>query len=189
MHFITNRTCPGCSVPEPYRSHDWALVPAKPGLQGWRLMNEWDRLSLAHPQQKSGTSPRYHGHILTSWQGEIQNKRLVLQSTLNRSCITVTTQSVACNSWQMSPPKLAFRLSLLLWYGKDTVKCSRNPHLNKAGTWLCGKCLKSSIWDYPLFWNRPIPLTANGLLMSNTWKERQKSSTASKLHCTLNYSG
>ena len=28
------RTCPGCSVPEPYRSHDWALVPAKPGLHG-----------------------------------------------------------------------------------------------------------------------------------------------------------
>jgi len=27
------RTYPGCSVPEPYRSHDWALVPAKPGLQ------------------------------------------------------------------------------------------------------------------------------------------------------------
>ena len=24
------RTCPGCSVPEPYRSHDWALVPANP---------------------------------------------------------------------------------------------------------------------------------------------------------------
>ena len=22
------RTCPGCSVPEPHRSHDWALVPA-----------------------------------------------------------------------------------------------------------------------------------------------------------------
>ena len=28
-------------MPEPYRSHDWALVPAKPGLQGWILMNEW----------------------------------------------------------------------------------------------------------------------------------------------------
>ena len=28
------RTCPGCSVPEPYWSHDWALVPAKPSLQG-----------------------------------------------------------------------------------------------------------------------------------------------------------
>ena len=28
------RTCPGCSVPEPYQSHDWALVPAKPSLQG-----------------------------------------------------------------------------------------------------------------------------------------------------------
>ena len=28
------RTCPGFSVPEPYQSHDWALVPAKPGLQG-----------------------------------------------------------------------------------------------------------------------------------------------------------
>jgi len=28
------RTCPRCSVPEPYWSHDWALVPAKPGLQG-----------------------------------------------------------------------------------------------------------------------------------------------------------
>jgi len=24
------RTCPGCSVTEPYRSHDWALVPANP---------------------------------------------------------------------------------------------------------------------------------------------------------------
>ena len=24
------RTCPGCSVPEPYRSPDWFLVPAKP---------------------------------------------------------------------------------------------------------------------------------------------------------------
>ena len=24
------RTCPGCSVPEPYRSCDWALVPANP---------------------------------------------------------------------------------------------------------------------------------------------------------------
>ena len=24
------RTCPGCSVPEPYRSHDWTLVPASP---------------------------------------------------------------------------------------------------------------------------------------------------------------
>ena len=23
------RTCPGCSVPEPYRSPDWALIPAK----------------------------------------------------------------------------------------------------------------------------------------------------------------
>jgi len=28
------RTCPACSVQEPYQSHDWALVPAKPGLQG-----------------------------------------------------------------------------------------------------------------------------------------------------------
>ena len=26
----TPRTCLGCSVPEPYRSHDWALVPASP---------------------------------------------------------------------------------------------------------------------------------------------------------------
>ena len=24
------RTYPGCSVPEPYRSPDWALVPARP---------------------------------------------------------------------------------------------------------------------------------------------------------------
>ena len=24
------RTCPGCSVPEPYRSYDWALGPAGP---------------------------------------------------------------------------------------------------------------------------------------------------------------
>ena len=26
----TPRTCPGCSVPEPYQSHDWALFPASP---------------------------------------------------------------------------------------------------------------------------------------------------------------
>jgi hypothetical protein len=25
------RTCPGCSVPEPYRSPDWALVPVQTG--------------------------------------------------------------------------------------------------------------------------------------------------------------
>jgi len=24
------RICPGCSVPEPHQSHDWALVPASP---------------------------------------------------------------------------------------------------------------------------------------------------------------
>jgi len=35
------RTCPGCSVPEPFQSHDWALVPVKPSLQGWILMNEY----------------------------------------------------------------------------------------------------------------------------------------------------
>jgi hypothetical protein len=27
---LSPRTCPGCSVPEPYRSHEWALVPANP---------------------------------------------------------------------------------------------------------------------------------------------------------------
>ena len=27
------RICPGCSVPEPYRSPDWVLVPAKTGLR------------------------------------------------------------------------------------------------------------------------------------------------------------
>ena len=35
------KTCLGCSVPEPYRSHDWALVPAMPGLQGRIIMNEY----------------------------------------------------------------------------------------------------------------------------------------------------
>ena len=38
---LPQSTCPGCSVPEPHRSHDWALVPAKPCLQSWILMNEW----------------------------------------------------------------------------------------------------------------------------------------------------
>jgi len=33
-YLLSPRTCPGCSVPEPYRSHDWALVPAKHGHQG-----------------------------------------------------------------------------------------------------------------------------------------------------------
>ena len=27
------RICPGCSVPEPYRSPDWVPVPAKTGLR------------------------------------------------------------------------------------------------------------------------------------------------------------
>ena len=38
------RTCPGCSVPEPYQSHDWALVPANPRplrLNANEWMNEW----------------------------------------------------------------------------------------------------------------------------------------------------
>jgi len=30
---LTPRICPGCSVPEPYRSHDWALVPASPDFK------------------------------------------------------------------------------------------------------------------------------------------------------------
>jgi len=29
---LSLRICPGCSVPEPYRSPDWVLVPAKTGL-------------------------------------------------------------------------------------------------------------------------------------------------------------
>jgi hypothetical protein len=28
------RTCPGCSIPEPYRSPDWALVPAQTSPKG-----------------------------------------------------------------------------------------------------------------------------------------------------------
>ena len=31
---LAPRTCPGCSVPEPYRSVDWALVPASPASKG-----------------------------------------------------------------------------------------------------------------------------------------------------------
>ena len=27
---LPSSTCPGCSVPEPHRSNDWALVPANP---------------------------------------------------------------------------------------------------------------------------------------------------------------
>jgi len=27
------KICPGCSVPEPYQSPDWVLVPAKTGLR------------------------------------------------------------------------------------------------------------------------------------------------------------
>ena len=43
------RTCPGCSMPEPYRSHDWALVPASPASKGWILMNGYNYgLSLRH---------------------------------------------------------------------------------------------------------------------------------------------
>ena len=27
------RTFPGCSMPEPYRSHDWALIPTSPAFK------------------------------------------------------------------------------------------------------------------------------------------------------------
>jgi len=37
---VPPQTCSGCSVPEPYRSHEWALVRAKPGPQGCIIMNE-----------------------------------------------------------------------------------------------------------------------------------------------------
>ena len=47
------RTCPGCNVPESYRSHDWALVRAKPGLQGWILMNEYCSILTDSPLQDS----------------------------------------------------------------------------------------------------------------------------------------
>jgi len=30
LFFTIGRACPGSSVPEQYRSHDWALVPASP---------------------------------------------------------------------------------------------------------------------------------------------------------------
>ena len=43
------RTCPGCSVPEPYRSHDW-LLPARPlrlNTNGWmKCTNKKNELSL-----------------------------------------------------------------------------------------------------------------------------------------------
>ena len=39
------RTCPGCSVPEPYRSPDWALVPAKPA-EGLNTNNDDDDTSF-----------------------------------------------------------------------------------------------------------------------------------------------
>ena len=31
---LLHRTCPGCSGPEPYRSHEWSLVPANPASKG-----------------------------------------------------------------------------------------------------------------------------------------------------------
>jgi hypothetical protein len=40
------RTCPGCSVPEPYRSPDWVLVPAKPA-EGLNT-NEWILYDIWH---------------------------------------------------------------------------------------------------------------------------------------------
>ena len=36
------RNCLECSVPEPYRSPDWALVPAKTGLRAILMMNDDD---------------------------------------------------------------------------------------------------------------------------------------------------
>ena len=38
------RTCPGCSVPEPYRSPEWALVPAPKLAQGLNTTNNCHRI-------------------------------------------------------------------------------------------------------------------------------------------------
>ena len=40
---------------EPYRSNDWALVPASPASKGWILMNEW----TLHASDSSSVHHRY----------------------------------------------------------------------------------------------------------------------------------
>ena len=66
------RTCPGCSVPEPYRSHDWALVPASPASKGWILMNEWMRglsVGLSTRPEES-----YHMWCVWVWSWSLDNE-------------------------------------------------------------------------------------------------------------------
>jgi len=61
------RTCPGCSVPEPYWSHDWAPVPAKPGLQGWILMNECNHIPKNKCSRYTNTKEREAICVSFAW--------------------------------------------------------------------------------------------------------------------------
>jgi len=50
------RTFPGCSVPEPYRSPDWALVPAKSGYYYYTQFFQVDFLLQV-------SAPKFCGHF------------------------------------------------------------------------------------------------------------------------------
>ena len=86
------RTCPGCSVPEPYWSHDWALIPAKPGLQGWILMNE-----CIHKSATTDHNTTCDNALFTLWVTNEGHEETMKQLKQQHSC----TLKVKSHKWQM----------------------------------------------------------------------------------------
>ena len=86
--------CLECSVSEPYRSPDWALVPAKNRPSGWILMmmmKHWTRLSTPDCSEPDSLEP---------------NQGLHHQTVM---CKTKREHSISCS------PSLVWLCNLLLW--------------------------------------------------------------------------
>ena len=86
------RTCPGCSVTETYRSHDWTLVPAKPGLQGWILMDK--RHVLIFSELRCRASER-----------AISFRRIVIPSTATVLGLKAAVMSLEMSAIQRNVPE------------------------------------------------------------------------------------
>jgi len=71
-------------VPEPHRSHDCALVPAKPGFQGWILMNVYIYIyiHISVPRTTKGNGPQFVSPFFV-WQSDVQRNPVTAKRNLN----------------------------------------------------------------------------------------------------------
>jgi len=126
------RTWPGCSVPEPYRSHDWALVPAKPGLQGWILMNTTHQQMHSYNYVQLHIISLLHRHVSIttviiirgSCNKKTMNKEIIIQKCMTKLIDITLHFSVAFTIiiinikdwtlWSVPSPELQLLAPILL---------------------------------------------------------------------------